>query len=46
MAYSVAVDPRGEAQALLRRAGMSGIPAAFVADARGIIRYQGHPGGA
>lgn len=41
--YAVAMDPTGQAQQLMTRAGISGIPCAFVVDRDGVIRYHGHP---
>lgn len=44
MDYTVAVDSGGQAaQGLMGAAGVSGIPHAFVVDAKGVIRHHGHP---
>jgi len=44
MEYSVALDMNGHAVSqLMERAGLSGIPCAFIIDDRGIVRHYGHP---
>lgn len=44
MDYTVVVDSGGQAsQGLMGAAGVSGIPHAFVVDARGVVRHHGHP---
>ena len=44
MDYNVAIDVGQQASSkLMAAAGLSGIPCAFVVDARGTIRHYGHP---
>ncbi|GAX84376.1 hypothetical protein CEUSTIGMA_g11798.t1 [Chlamydomonas eustigma] len=43
MEYIVALDSGGQAQQLMEKAKVHGIPHAFVIDLEGTIRYSGHP---